>query len=230
MKLNEMNNSRKLNVKKALKEHYEVNLDFNKLNLKKTSDMLKNVRGLLAESRISKDYHRSRSSNSYMKLVMMEQALSNHYNDLKAHYQIMLENEEVQKSQVILAAQDMVDSVQKMVEQISKMKVEELPAVVTGISNEIGVNESEQFNTSVGEALGALEQSLTTAKSSLTSALGSITGEGGGGFSPAGSALDTAMPDQSTGEMPQAEEMPPEDEVSQEEPEEPVGGAGRGLR
>jgi hypothetical protein len=176
MKLNEMNLGKKASTKKALKEHFQIDLNFDKMGMASTKQMLKKVRGLISETKMIKESHSRHQNPAYMKLVMMEQALASHYSDLRVEHRIMMENEEVQKSQVILAAQDMIDSIQKMMEQISKMKVEELPAVVTGINNEIGTNEGTQFDQSVGTALGTLEQSLTAAKTELTNSLGQITG------------------------------------------------------
>lgn len=233
MKVNEMNTSRKINAKKALKEHFEVNVNFKKLKLAETKRMLKSVRGLITETRTSKTSHARHSNPAYMKLVMLEQALTDHYGDLRVEHKIMLENEEVQKSQVILAAQDMIDSVQKMIEQISKMKVEELPAVVTGVNNEIGTNEGQQFESTSAEALNALEQALTSAKTALNGALGQITGEssdiGDGAFGEELPSDKDSMNDMAQQEEP-SEELPGLPEPDMEEPEEELGGAGRGRR
>ena len=231
MKINEMNNPRKTNVKKALKEHFELRMDFNKLKLNETKSMLKRVRDLITETRTSKSAHGRYQNPAYMKLVMMEQALTDHYSDLKVQHRIMLENEEVQKSQVILAAQDMVDSIQKMVEQISKMKVEELPAVVTGVNNEIGTDEGQQFESTCTESLTTLEQALSSAKIALSGAVGQITGTGG-----EETFGDQAQPDEfgePGGEMDLGgggdEELPMPD-MGMDEPEEELGGAGRERR
>jgi hypothetical protein len=237
MKLNEMSNSKKVNAKKALKEHFEVNINFKKLGLNETKSMLKRVRGLITEARTSKNAHSRHQRSAYMKMVMLEQALTGHYGDLRVQQQIMLENEEVQKSQVILAAQDMIDSIQKMVEQISKMKVEELPAVVTGVNNEIGTSEGQTFEGTVSGALTALEQSLTEAKNALNGALGQITGEGG----PSEESFDGAMGGDDMGAEVNGDTSDDlgdlggddldmgNDDMDDEAPEE-LGGAGRGLR
>ena len=165
-------------VKKALKEHYETSMDFDKLSLKQTRSMLSDVTSLLKESREQKSIHKSHESPAYLKLVMMEQALSDRLNQLKNYgYRLVVENEEVQKSQVILAAQDMIDSVQKMVENVSKMNVEELVAVVDGMRSEFGSEVGEQFNSKVGETLTQLQSSLTQARETLQSALSVVTGD-----------------------------------------------------
>jgi hypothetical protein len=236
MNLNEMNYGKKEVAKKALKEHFEMTLNVDTMNLRSTKAMLTKVRGLINETRTSKAAHQRYQSQSYLKLVMMEQALSTHYQDLRVQHQIMMENEEVQKSQVILAAQDMVDSIQKMIEDISKMKVEELNAVVTGINNEFGTQEGESFNNAVTESLGALEQALSQAKQSVSGAMGALTGEGGGFEGGDMGAGDEGMGDMGAdiggndmggdmgGELP---EMPAEEPA--EEPEE-LGNAGRAMR
>ena len=243
MKINEMNLSKKEVTKRALKENFEVSIDFDKLDIKATKTLLGRVRGLINETRTSKVAHARHANPAYMKAVMMEQALTQHYQDLRIQHQIMLENEEVQKSQVLLAAQDMIDSVQKMIVDISKMKVEELPAVVTGVNNEIGTSEGATFEGEVQQALTTLEGSLTSAKQALTQALSALTGEttgdmggefGGdtGGEEELGDMGDEGMGDMGDdlgggdmgGDM--GGELP---EMPEEEPEE-LGNAGRKLR
>ena len=236
MKLNDMNRSRKTIAVRALRENFETNLDLGRMDLSKTRNMLKKVRGLISESKTGQSSHSRHQNPAYMKLVMMEQALAGHYQDLRVEQRIMMENEEVQKSQVLLAAQDMIDSVQKMIVDISKMKVEELPAVVTGVNNEIGTNEGATFDGEVQQALSTLEGSLTAAKQSLTQALGALTGEGGGEFG-GDMGDELGVGDEGMGDMggdmggaggggDMGGELP---EMPEEEPEE-IGNAGRGMR
>jgi hypothetical protein len=180
MKLTELSPSKKISAQRALREHYEVTVDLDRLDAKKTNAMLSRVRGLISETRQRVSESKIHNDPGFNKLLMMEQMLSNHYEDLRVVSKIVVENEEVQKSQVILGAQDLVDQIQKMIEQVSKMNAEELPAVVTGITNEIGTTESEQFNSSAGEALSTLQQALATAKAGVSGALSTITGESQG--------------------------------------------------
>lgn len=184
MKLTELAQPKQIQTRRALREHFELDVNLKNLDQRNTRQMLTKVRGLLKETRTSNNFAKNQTNSSYLKMVMLEQVLYNHYQDVRLQAQIVTENEEVEKSQVILAAQDMIDQIQKMVEQVSKMNAEELPAVVTGISNEIGTSESESYQQGVAEALTTLLQSLTTSKGSLVSALGQITGE-----SPAQSGL-----------------------------------------
>jgi hypothetical protein len=236
MKLTEMAQPKKKQTQRALREHFEINIDLNSMNASKTRAMLTKVRGLLKES--ARTAYGTNASPAHLKLVMMEQMLTQHYGDIKVQTRIVTENEEVEKSQVILAAQDLIDQLQKMVEQISKMNAEELPAVVSGISNEIGTSESESYNQSVSEALTTLLSAVTTAKGSLTSSMGQITGEGGGDMGGDDLGFGGGEEEEFSGEEPLPgggeEDFSGEEEADimpeLPEPEEELGGAGRELR
>lgn len=234
MNLQELQENKKTKlVKRALREHYEISMDFDGLSLEKTQRLLGKTRDLLKQSRTGSAQHESHNNSAYLKLVMVEQALSDRLSDLRNPARIVVENEEVQKSQVILAAQDMIDSLQKMLEEISKMNVEELNAVVVGMKNEFGTEVGDQFSQAASQALMALQEATTTAKGSLTSALGQVTGETTG-MPDAGGELGAPAPDiggELGGDL-GAEPAPelPEPEPAEEPEPEDLGGAGRGRR
>jgi hypothetical protein len=166
----------------------------------------------------------------------MEQALSKQFAYLSTQRpRIVVENEEVEKSQTILAAQDMVDSIQKMVEQVSDMIVKELPALTDSVESEIGVNESQTFNQQATEALTSLQATLSQSQATLKSALGGITGQGGAEAFDAGADMGADMGGQEDFSMDATEELPDggEEEVDLnmdvEEPED-LGSVGRAKR
>jgi hypothetical protein len=234
MKLTELNNNRRAYSTRVLKEQYEMPFNVEKMSMSSTRTMLAKVRGLMTESKQSPDYHSSQSSGSYMKLVFMEQALSDHYNELRSLPQprIMVENEEVEKSQVVLAAQDMVDQVQKMLEDVGQMQVKELPALVSSIESEIGVNESQTYNDEVSGQLDTLSASLKETSGALKNALNGLTGQAVDAAFDAGAevGMDTDMDDTDLSmgdeEPTMSAEIPPI-----EEPEfPPTGGVGRAKR
>jgi len=84
---------------------------------------------------------------------------------------------EVEQAQVVLAAQDMVDRIQKMYEDINDMRVKDLPALADSIKGEIGVSEAQSFADSAGAALDTLTQNLADAKTALEGAQGVLTGQ-----------------------------------------------------
>ena len=240
MKLTEFNNKTTTVAKKALKEHFNTTFNVEKLGLYETKTMLTKVKGLMSEAK-SKSMS-GEQNPAYLKLVFMEQALTHHYGDLRTmpmyNQRIVVENEEVEKSQVVLAAQEMVDTMQKMVEQVSDMLVKELPAVVDGVNSEFGTSEGEQFSSQVSEALTSLQAAITQSKTGLQGAVGIITGQGAGfgGMGPAGGdmtgdAMGADMGADLGGDMGAdmgGEEMPAE--LPPEEPEEPMPSVGRAKR
>lgn len=133
---------------------------------------------------------------------------------------------EVQQAQVVLAAQDMVDSMQGMLEDTTEMQFKELPALVDSIRNQIGMEQANQFNTDATAALSGLVQNLQGAKQQLEQALAVVTGQaqatpaldaamGGGAAAPAAPAGETGGLDLSL-----------DANLPAEEPAEPAGTAG----
>lgn len=227
---------KKTYASKALEEQYKVNFDVSNMDIISTKNMLKKVRTLAMEAKQSSDFYKSTPSQAYMKLVFMEQALVTHYNELasRPRPQIVVENEKIEESQVYLAAQDMVDSVNKMLEDVGEMQVKELPALVDSIESEIGVNESQTFQEQVGAQLDTLSAALKEAQGALKAAVGQLTGVGGG--FDAGPEMGTELPpaggeEEMTDVSVDQVEPAPEAPVAPEAPEmEPMGGVGRPKR
>lgn len=144
----------------------------------------------------------------------------------------LLRESEVQQAQVVLAAQDMVDKMQSMLEDVSELQFKELPALVDSIKNQVGIDQATQFNTDASAALAGLLQNIQGAKQQLDAALGVVTGQGpaaGAPMAPAmgadagadigadlGAEAGAAVGD----DLEAAAEMPPE--------EPPAGGPGLG--
>jgi hypothetical protein len=99
-----------------------------------------------------------------------------------------LNESEVQQAQVVLAAQDMVDKMQGMLEDVSELQFKELPALVDSIKNQVGIDQATQFNADATAALAGLVQNLQGAKQQLDAALNVVTGQ-----APAGAAAAGAM-------------------------------------
>ena len=93
------------------------------------------------------------------------------------HNRRLREASEIQQAQVVLAAQDMVDQVQKMIEQVSAMQFKDLPALVDSIRNDLGMDQAQQFNNDVTASLQGLIQGLQGSKTQLEAAQGVLTGQ-----------------------------------------------------
>jgi hypothetical protein len=251
MKLTELATPKKSRqVAQVFESYFGTKMPVNRLTVREAQAMLKRVRGVIAEHQRSPSRHTSERNPAYLKLVMMEQALTSRIKEeqvpiqpttssnaptttsttssvkpavdvkdpklaaaikksttgqnltpdeqkmvagaalmtaesrLRRAYRYLKESE-VQQAQVVLAAQDMVDKMQSMLEDTTEMQFKELPALVDSIRNQIGMEQATQFNADVTGALQGLVQNLQGAKQQLETALGVVTGQ------PA--ALDTSM-------------------------------------
>ena len=84
---------------------------------------------------------------------------------------------EVEQAQVVLAAQDMVDKIQGMLEDVTDMQYKDLPNLVEMMRNEVGVNEAQSFLDAQTAALSQLVTALEQAKQESTNAMAPLTGE-----------------------------------------------------
>jgi len=266
---------------RVFESYFGDRVTFDTIDQTQALNMLRRVRGLVAEHRRTPEFHRSEQNPAYLKLVVMEQALSARIMELDAqpaagqpNPQAMamqtaqkrkeiddqikqlqdqiralqqqrnmpamgmaesrrqVTESEVQQAQVVLAAQDMVDEVQKMSEQVSAMQFKDLPALVDQIKNQVGPDQATQFNGDASAALSALLQNLQASKQQLDQALGVVTGQ-----APAVPGDDMGMDAGIAGEMPAELPAPGEEEIETDiEVDDPEGSStlattlGRGRR
>jgi hypothetical protein len=228
-------------IARVFESYFGSRMKFDHITGKKAQQMLKRVRGVLGETRRQPSFHQSERNPAYLKLLMMEQALTARLKEatmpgapaapaapgqpaapnlsqatstvkdpklkaaldkstkgqtltpdeqkmvagaammaaesrLRNAYR-MLRESEVQQAQVVLAAQDMVDKMQSMLEDASEMQFKELPALVDSIKNQVGIDQASQFNADATAALTGLVQNLQGAKQQLDQALGVVTGQ-----------------------------------------------------
>ena len=227
---------------KVFESYFGNSVKFDSITKSQATKLLNRVRSLVREHRRTPAFHKSEQDPSYLKLVMLEQALSARVSEeagiaaggiqptadvvgtanpqqqkalLAAQQQMKkrqiqdaikmkqkeiqdlqqqmnmptmsamesrimrrkLKESEVQQAQVVLASQDMVDQVQKMLEQVSAMQFKDLPALVDQVKNQIGVDQAMQFNTDASAALTGMIQNLQASKGQLEQALGVVTGQ-----------------------------------------------------
>lgn len=104
-----------------------------------------------------------------------------------------LSESEIQQAQVVLAAQDMIDRIQKMLEDISEMQFKDLPALVDSAKNDMGTEQATQFQASASAALSQLLTSVQTGKQALEGSQGALTGQAP--VVPGDDAAGAAMPE-----------------------------------
>ena len=100
----------------------------------------------------------------------------------KPQKRMVKEQNELQQAQVVLAAQDMIDRIQGMIEDVSEMQYKDLPALSASVKADpnLGADKASQFQSQATGALTELLNSLQAGKTGLESAQGVLTGQTAG--------------------------------------------------
>ena len=88
-----------------------------------------------------------------------------------------LNESDIEQAQVVLATKDLVDRVQKMIEDVSEVQYKDLPALVDQARTDLGTSEADALQKNIGPALHGLLQSMQDAKEQMNSGLSALTGE-----------------------------------------------------
>lgn len=121
----------------------------------------------------------SANSNSgkygYGKGVYEGATVQESFNQL--YHRFLAEGADVDQAQVVLAAQDMVDSVQDMLEKVGKMKIDELYPLTDSIKSSLGTDKAASFSQAVDASLQTILDVLQGARTELSNAVAALTGE-----------------------------------------------------
>jgi regulator of PEP synthase PpsR (kinase-PPPase family) len=82
-----------------------------------------------------------------------------------------VDDEAVEGAKVILAAQEMNDELQKMVERVAEMQVQDLIPLVDAMKAELGMEQAEAFNNAADTALGGLLDTVKSTKEAVENAI-----------------------------------------------------------
>jgi hypothetical protein len=108
-----------------------------------------------------------------MELLTVRESLSAWLNENRRQ----LNEGEVGNAEVLLAAKDMVDSVQDAIEKVGKMQNEQLPQLLDSIRDQIGSEQADSFKNAVGETLNTLMQNLQAAREGVDNGVRVLSGE-----------------------------------------------------
>ncbi len=148
--------------------------------------------------------------------------------DLKesvADHIVYLAEDEEEEAKIIMSTKDMVDRVTGWLDDVSKMKAEQLLQLLDSIGKAKGQDVAAQYGQAVKPALEEIYSSLEATRSALKNAMGVISGEGGGEIMGTEPGMAPAVPGEEELGMGPGEEMPPaEGEPAGAEP------AGREMR
>lgn len=87
------------------------------------------------------------------------------------------ESADLEQAEVLLAAKELVDKVQKMVEDLAEMQVQELMPIVDAMKEQIGFEVADSYNAAAEAALGAMLDTAKSTKDAMENATLIATGE-----------------------------------------------------
>lgn len=198
MRLTEMGikpSAKKIN--KVMESRFGVKIDYNNLSFPKAYKLATGLTESLNQIKHSHGVHVAEKNPKYMELLMVREGL--HRWMVENKEQLVTESE-MGKSQAILAAKDMVDSIQDMLEEVSKMQNEQMPALLDTIRDQIGMEQADSFKNSIGTLLANMVDQLGTAREQADQAARALAGEqmpqpmGMVGPGTMGSTPDLGMP------------------------------------
>lgn len=173
MKLSEMATTSAKKMNKLMESRFGFAINFNKMTYDKAQRLQETISANLNRIRRSADFHTAERNPRYMELLTVQESLGRWLDEQR---QTLTEGE-VGDAEVLLAAKDMVDSIQDQIEKVGKMQNEQLPQLLDSIRDRIGADQAESFKGAVGETLTTLMTQLQAARDGVDTGVRILSGE-----------------------------------------------------
>ncbi len=173
MKLAEMARTSPKKINKLMESRFGFSINFDKLTVERAERLSETINANLDKIRYSVNLHTAERNPRYMELLTVQEGLRAW---LEQNRRPLTEGE-VGNAEVLLAAKDMVDSIQDVIEKVGKMQNEQLPQLLDSIRDQVGSEQADQFKQAVGATLESLMQNLQAAREGVDSGVGILTGQ-----------------------------------------------------
>ena len=173
MKLAEMSTKSTRKINKLMESRFGFSINFSDLTVEKAERLSETIKANLDKIRHSVDLHTAERNPRYMELLTVQEGLTTW---LEQNRQTLVEGE-VGNAEVLLAAKNMVDSIQDAIEKVGKMQNEQLPELLDSIRDQIGSEQAEGFKNAVGTTLDTLMGNLQSAREGVDGGVRILTGE-----------------------------------------------------
>ena len=175
MRLTEMNTKPSATkINKVMESRFGNKIDFANLDFGKAYNLANALTESLDKIKNSHGIHKAEQNPKYMQFLLVREGIHNWMIENKDQ---LIQESEMGRSQAILAAKDMVDSVQDMLEDVSEMANEQMPALLDTIRDQIGMTEAENFKGSVGGILESLQAAISSSREQMDMAARALAGE-----------------------------------------------------
>ena len=161
MELKQLNIKNLNKLDSTLKEVFGTSFDFGAGNAKltKVKAVTETKIKALRESGVEVN------NKQYQKLLLILEGINTAMENTP-----VMENE-LDQAEVLLAAKNMADDLQKMAENLASMQVEELMSITNAMKEEVGTAEADAFNTSAEAAIGSALEAVKSANAQVADAV-----------------------------------------------------------
>ena len=209
MILNDLQEKKFAKLHRTLSEVFNIDFNF-EMPLEKIEKVAKVTESRLEELRSNgvdasnKNFQKLMLIAEGLKLVVTEVAPARTDKKIK-----IKESADLDQAEVLLAAKQVADDLQKMAENLASMQVEDLMSITNAMKEEIGLAEAEAFNAAAEAAIGGALEAVKSANDGVNNALMVAQGQ-----APADDmAMDMGMDPEAPAEEPMPDmDVPPEDE------------------
>jgi len=217
MILNDLQEKKFAKLHRTLTEVFNIDFNF-EMPLEKIEKVAKVTESRLEELRSNgadasnKNFQKLMLIAEGLKLVVTEVAPARQDKKIK-----IKESADLDQAEVLLAAKQVADDLQKMAENLASMQVEDLMSITNAMKEEIGLAEAEAFNMAAEAAIGGALEAVKSANDGVNNALMVAQGQ-----APADDmAMDMGMDPEAPAEDP----MPDMEAPEMDAPEDEFGGA-----
>ena len=172
MNLKELAPQKTKRLNRVMDSRFGFSIDYDNLTYAKAQRLSAALGESLNVIRKSYGAHTAEKNPKYMEMLMVREGLTEWINQ----HETLLEGE-LETAEAVLAAKDMVDSVQDMITDASKMMNEELPPLLDTIRDQIGTAQADSYKQTVTAALQGLMDSLNGARDALDNGARVLAGE-----------------------------------------------------
>ena len=123
------------------------------------------------------------SNKNFQKLLLIKEGLAMALKEVaparqgKTVKKNIKESQDLDQAEVLLAAKQMADDLQKMAENLASMQVEELMSITNAMKEELGPEEAEAFSASAEQAIASALEAVKAANEGVTNAVLSAQGQ-----------------------------------------------------
>ena len=159
-------------INKVMESRFGFTVDYDNLTYAKAQRLSRALAENITAIKKSFGAHTAEKNGKYMELMLVKEGLDRWMSSEQGLFE-----SEMGRSEAVLAAKDIVDTIQDMLEKVSKVQNEQLPALIDTIRDQIGAEQAEAFKGSVSSLLANLYQTVSQGREQADTAVRTLAGE-----------------------------------------------------